>query len=290
MVNKQFEFHTFAEKSLFSCTVEPTAANAKAVVVMCYPFGIEHLYGQRAYFNTAEYLASQGVTCILFDYKGSGDSSHTFEETSPASHLADITDMIRLAKNRYADYSIGLFGMRLGGTWAALAALDNQVDFLILWSPILDVENYLNRELRKSLSTQAKILKKVVYDRDQIRQHLKDGENLVVDGFQVANIDGYGLNRDYIVETEGLNLLTHAGRLDRPMLIVDVMDREGPVSDEYAALLADNSKQQPQSALQAGREEAIPWQQSKFYYSRPAQLMSLTWEWLQSLLDARSVA
>ena len=233
MNKKTFQFSEFAEKSLFTCIFEPTNTNLQVVLLMCYPFGIEHLYGQRVYFNTADYLSARGITCVLFDYKGCGDSSHSFEETIPEFHINDIEDMLRFIKSKYVDYKIGLFGMRLGGSWAILASSDNLIDFLILWSPIINMDAYLNAELRKSLSTQTVILKKILYTRDQIKQRLKDNDNLVINGFNVANVDGYTINKDYILSMEGVNLLDYADKIDVPILLIDVKDKDTQISKEY---------------------------------------------------------
>jgi alpha-beta hydrolase superfamily lysophospholipase len=116
----------------------PNGASTHTVaVVLCNPIGYEAMSAHRAYRHLAERLAAQGVPALRFDYDGTGDSSGRSDDPGRLrAWLASIAAALSEVRARGA-HQVALFGVRFGGTLAALAAAeDGNVDDLVVWAPV----------------------------------------------------------------------------------------------------------------------------------------------------------
>lgn len=120
-----------------------------AGVVLCRPLGYEAICTYGSYTQLAEALSLEGFDVMRFDYHGTGDSAG--DDTDPdrvQSWINGITtaafELRRLAGIR----SVSFFGVRLGATLAAQAAVRiGGVDSLVMWAPCITGRAYV-RELR----------------------------------------------------------------------------------------------------------------------------------------------
>ncbi|MCY4137612.1 MAG: alpha/beta fold hydrolase [Rhodobacteraceae bacterium] len=91
--------------------------------------------------RAAHKLASAGIMSFRFDFRGSGDSSGLWRDTTftgQAEDLANVLDFLRRDK-RFTARSIALVGFSQGGLVALkAAAAGERVERIILWNPILD--------------------------------------------------------------------------------------------------------------------------------------------------------
>lgn len=122
----------------------PDAGHARAGVVICPPLGREYLRSQYALRLLAEGLASRGLCAFRFDYDGTGDSSG--DERDPgrvAAWIESVTSALALVR-RSAVPAVAAVGMRLGATFAAMAARQQgDLDALVLWDPVFSGRAYL---------------------------------------------------------------------------------------------------------------------------------------------------
>lgn len=286
MSKKKFKFIDFEDSRIFTCKIEPKVTNNTAII-MCYPLWHEYLISQRVYFNFAEVLSEQGFTVYLFDYRGFGDSSHSIEESNPSSIQTDILNILEYVSSECKSFKIGLFGVTLGGSFAVLTSIKVSVDFMVLWSPVIDLEKYITFELRKSISSQTSILKKVVYNRNQIKDRLKQDKSLEIKGFLINNIDGYIINKKYITEFEGVNLLNSNNLIDMPVFIADVKLRDTKLNIVYKEFVLAIAKKYPKSETVLCVEKAIPWQDSLIYTTYLEDLFKVSIEWINSICHDR---
>jgi alpha/beta superfamily hydrolase len=117
-------------------------------VVVCPPVGHEYVHTHRSMRHLADACAAAGIPALRFDYHGVGDSAGVDED---AGRLQAWTNSIRRAiavmKNDLGCERVGLVGLRLGATMAAMVASEQDVACLVLWAPCVKGRNYV-RELK----------------------------------------------------------------------------------------------------------------------------------------------
>jgi alpha-beta hydrolase superfamily lysophospholipase len=121
-------------------------------VVLCSPSGYEAICTHRTYRRFAESAAAQGFPALRFDYDGTGDSAgHALDGDRVAHWLRSIGDAINTLKATTGVEKICLFGVRVGASLAAMAAIAGQgrtdVHAMIAFAPVIKVNGYL-REIR----------------------------------------------------------------------------------------------------------------------------------------------
>jgi uncharacterized protein len=138
-----------SRRPVFGVYHAPEADRAKrAGVVLCHPLGHEYLRAHRAFRNLAVALAAQGLHVLRFDYSGSGDSAGDDEDVTIEQCLADLDAAIEELKDTSGIAKVSLVGLRLGATFAAMAACRrSDVERLVLWDPVLDGASYLEEML-----------------------------------------------------------------------------------------------------------------------------------------------
>jgi uncharacterized protein len=131
-----------AGEALYGCFHLPVGARQDLGIVLCYPWGQEYLRAHRAFVQLATRLAGRGYPVLRFDYLGCGDSSGDPEAGDVERWVADIASAARELRTQPGVRRIGLVGMRLGASLAALATAAD-ADALVLWDPIPDGGSYI---------------------------------------------------------------------------------------------------------------------------------------------------
>ncbi len=90
----------------------------------------------RMFVKCARRLASSGVLCLRFDYRGRGDSEGTTKEAGIASMTDDARSAAQFLRSKWGVSSIYLLGICSGGKVAISASTAEQVDAagLVIWS------------------------------------------------------------------------------------------------------------------------------------------------------------
>ena len=164
----------------------PANGNGKAVV-FCQPFADDVQRSYRPLYNFAEALARDGYVAFRFEYRGCGDSQGEHVDTDITSRLEDISEAISFVKNKYGIEQVALFGLRFGGTLAALSATGrDDIKALLLWEPIVNGHEYIDGSLKTNITTQVAIYRKVRFDRDQLIEKMRQGEPAFIDGYEIG--------------------------------------------------------------------------------------------------------
>ena len=101
----------------------------RAVVVICH--GVNSHGGQYAWVG--EQLAAAGLAAYAIDLRGRGRSSgERFYVDDVAEYVADVDNLIRLAKSREPGLPVILLGHSAGGVVSCTYALDHQSDISAL--------------------------------------------------------------------------------------------------------------------------------------------------------------
>ena len=130
----------------------PTAdADRRAAVVICPPFAEEKKCAHRVLVHAARALTQAGFAALRFDLSSTGESTGDPAAGCPSRWCEDIERAIEFLWQATGADSLGLLGLRLGGTLAANVARAFRPQWLMLWEPVVNGRRYLQLNVRRSL-------------------------------------------------------------------------------------------------------------------------------------------
>jgi exosortase A-associated hydrolase 2 len=255
-------------------------------VLFCHPFAEEKAVSHRILFDFATTLCQQGFPVLRFDYRCCGDSEGEFNELTLSGQLSDIRRATDIVFEHTGANHLCLFGLRLGGTFAALAAEDEpRVQALILWEPILRGRDYLDQFLR---------LQVVADNKEQGSIGTRKGliDKMKQDGY--VDILGYEISAHFFEELSKVDLLSSIGHF-RGAIQVAAINKRGRARDELQALVAKYIAHgaHGQSAAVADtpfwNDPNNPWRELAFWHNHDS-LFQQSIEWLKATCDDTSFA
>lgn len=188
-------------------------------LIFCDPFAEEKKCAQRVMVETARSLCAADVTCLRFDYRGCGDSPGMFVDATVEQWLDDISAAVHFAEKNWEVDALGLLGLRLGASLALLTARDlPQVDFAILWEPVISGKRYVEHNIRRS-QIKAMMTDSESFDPRRVRES---------HGARAFDFDGYQVSSEMREQIEGINLLEMDIRPPAASLVVNISSRETP--------------------------------------------------------------
>ncbi|MEW5755215.1 MAG: alpha/beta fold hydrolase [Pseudomonadota bacterium] len=117
-------------------------------VVLCPPLGAEYAITHRTMRHLADRYAAAGIAALRIDYHGTGDSAGYDEDPQRfAAWLESVKQAVAQLRDISGCHRIGLAGLRMGATFAALVASEIPVELLILWGVCTSGRHYL-REMK----------------------------------------------------------------------------------------------------------------------------------------------
>jgi len=134
--------------------LDAPARNARIGVLFCPPFGDEMASTYAALARWGKQLAKAGAAVLRFHPYGTGESDGTFTDFNLLGAISDISVAANFLRARTGLLSVGLFGLRFGGFLAAQSAEAVSANFVILWSPITDSQQYCRSLLRMRLTAE----------------------------------------------------------------------------------------------------------------------------------------
>lgn len=249
--------------NLFGVLHEPDTPNSTLIhhslgLVFCHPFAEEKLIAHRVMVNLARRLTKEGICCFRFDYMGHGDSDGNFEDSTIETRLSDIKCAIDFLREQTGVKRIGLLGVRLGATLAALTCANNsEIDFLILISPIVDGKPYIDQCLRSNLTTQLAVYRKIKKTREQLVKDLMDGKTV--------NIDGYIITKRLYFQIKCIDLMKEANNYSKKVLIIQLSNKQNsPLDKSLHELNSLYNKKVKYSRVYKVKEDLF-WSESKIY-------------------------
>ena len=262
-------FFRNGERRLFGIWHAPIGPLRGAFVV-CHPFAEEKLWAHRACVSFARDLAASGYGVLRFDMSGHGDSDGGFAQATIEAHLSDIASALNEAAGRVPmETRLGLFGLRLGGSLAALAAeRDARIAQLILWDPVVDGAKYGQEILLANLAMQMAAYGKVTVERKDLVKQMEAG--------QPVNIDGYEVSHAMFRQITEIRLDQQVGAFNGSCLVVQIDRAERPPRKEYQALAGRYRQAQIAHAV-----EQPFWKEIKEFYGRAPRLSAITQEWME---------
>ena len=114
------------------------------IVVVCHGFTGSKEGGGRA-LEMGEALAGKGLSTVLFDFAGCGDSEGQFEDISLTGHTDDLESVVTWCRQK--NYSnIILNGRSFGGSTAIkYASRDSDIKAVCTWAAVTRLEELFNK-------------------------------------------------------------------------------------------------------------------------------------------------
>jgi len=204
----------------------PEAAPTKGLVI-CAPFGEEAKCAYRPLYEMADLAAAKGATALRFDYFGTGNSKGRFEDFAPSRARDDIRAAMAYARGQGLK-KVGILGLGLGATLAFETAAESEVDFLVMWQPMVSGEEFYRLNIKRQLLRQMLTHGKAKGARSQ-------GD--------IIDLDGYPLRKQTVEQLKALSLPGRAQANTPPTLIVQISFTSNMAADLRA--LADACRPKP---------------------------------------------
>lgn len=257
--------------SLFAVLHEPDSGHTRQAWVFCHPLAEEKLWAHRVFVGFARRLAAEGDSVLRFDFMGNGDSDGDFGHSSVETGIADVRCAVDELRRRTGATTVNLLGLRFGATIASLVAERSEdIDKLVLWTPIVDGERYMQELLRINVATQTAVYKEVRHDRVAMVEMMRQGKTVTVDGYEL----GFPLYS----ESAAIKLAKDPKRHPGPCLVMQIDRQPGRPSPELQQLAGCYSH-----ATVAFAQEEPFWKEIAKSYLRDApNLFAVTGEWLKT--------
>jgi len=167
---------------LFSITYTPLEHTINQAVIICPPFAEELNRSRRAISLLGQALASKGVTMLVIDLYGTGDSEGDFSDACWSIWLDDIECGAKWLKDKGYDH-LSILGIRLG---AILATDSHQrsphsFDQITFWQPVLSGKTMMSQFLRIHLASELS-----THSNGEIKEQLDSGSNVEIAGYPLT--------------------------------------------------------------------------------------------------------
>ncbi len=253
-------------------------------IVFLQPIGTERNVIDAIQVNLARTLASSGITVLRFDYFGTGDSQGDFSQISLETFISDIDSAVdHMACNEYIEKT-GLFGLRFGALLAIYYTENkkNQIQYLILCEPVVNASDYIKQELRQSISTQTVLFKKVIMDRNQIIQNLLDELPTTINGYDMANMNGFPLTKELVVSIKDIDLFKDNATYSNDCLILHIAKSKRKKSVQIEKLETHYCKARSIQYFEI-LEKTIPWIHGTYLMKTSDLINNTILEWIEEL-------
>jgi exosortase A-associated hydrolase 2 len=210
----------------------PDGAAAGMGLVFCHAFGEERKSSALVMARLARAVAAAGFPALRFDYYGCGDSEGEFIDATVESRREDIAAASASLKERAGVGRIALLGLRLGATFATLAA-ESLPDCagLVLVEPITNAQAYLGGEMRRKLLRQMLTDGRAGASRAEMMAELERDD-------AVLDMDGFAIRGSTYRALTALGIRAGEVSFGGPVLICQVHFKEDARPDIEAACAA----------------------------------------------------
>ena len=141
-------FDSTVGESLFGWYHAPVAGCSDLAVAICPPLGHEYVSSYRSLRHLADRLASAGVPALRFDYHGVGNSAGFERDPDRLAVWQDnVRDALAALRSLSGCNRLGLIGLRMGATVAALLSAQSELSCAVLWAPCIRGRTYV-REMK----------------------------------------------------------------------------------------------------------------------------------------------
>lgn len=182
-----------------------------AAAVLASPVHEEKKAAHRPLVDLARRLAARGVSCLRFDWRGSGDSGGDPGDLSLLSMREDLLDALEAMRERVPGVPLHLLGVRLGADLCGLVAEErDDVARIVLTVPIGKGSRYL---------AQARL-------RSKLRGALTSETASASARADGLDLDGHFLSASAVAQLEAHDLAGREAPLRCDVTCLDICGRE----------------------------------------------------------------
>ena len=178
-VNQQSFFLKSGGEHLACTALVPD--NAESAVLMLPPFAEERKGALPFLLQLARSLYARNVASLLFDWRGSGDSSGEFHEITPDDYVEDLHVALSWLKQKVGIVPLTALGVRLSASFLLRQDLPD-ISNRILISPASG-EEFLRQLLQRRMVNDMVAYGKAIESRASLMQKLQNGESVDLDGY-----------------------------------------------------------------------------------------------------------
>jgi alpha/beta superfamily hydrolase len=222
------------------------ATNTGTVWVVCPPFAEEEKSAHRALAQVCEALCRRGDSSLFMQYRGTGDSAGDFATSTLAQWQLDIAAACNEARRRYPAQRLGVIGLRLGATLAALEANAVGADCLVLLEPILQ-----GRQVLSAMSQRKRLRAMMTQHEGQVAAEsqtaLSSAPAEPTD--DIEDFDGWGVGAALRADLQALDLMVQMPAFAGSTLLLQI----GPRAEIAAGLQKLLARLQEPSASAAAQ-------------------------------------
>jgi hypothetical protein len=163
--------------------LHPVAAPV-ARILLIGAFASQRHNSYLPWIRWARYLAARGLEVLRFDYRGIGESTGQFEETTYADWHKDVRALTQWLNSRSPAAPLILHGLEMGAILAGKAFDEGCGDMLLLWSPPVNANQALRSTLVRWVAIEQ--IFKVGDERKTASEYirkLESGASLEVEGY-----------------------------------------------------------------------------------------------------------
>jgi len=212
------------------CLRHPAGGTRAAIYIA--PFAEEMNRSRRMGTLLAAALAARGVSALIPDLHGTGESDGDFADARWSLWIGDLEAAIGAATEAGAR-QVTLIGVRLGALLALEAARRHPrvVEHIVLWQPVVNGQQFMNQFLRLKLAAGMRQTSPSQETTASLRVRLAAGE-----GLEVA---GYELNHELVTAIDALNLATLAAATP-PITWLEVSTADPPALNPASVRAIEN--------------------------------------------------
>ena len=191
---------------LFAMLYTPSV-KVRSVVVMLQPFLDEARPARMVMVNWARQISKSGAAVILFDLRGTGDSSLSAKSVCFKDWITDIDNVFDWATSRFASIPLTALCVRAG---ALLSLASKKFNNVILVAPILSGKSLLRTwTLRRSVRSGSKNKSLNELDFDGVLL----SENFLDDIKKLNAVDVFAEKRIAVLQVSGAKKLVGEAKL-----------------------------------------------------------------------------
>jgi alpha/beta superfamily hydrolase len=180
MSYKQQSFFLKSDDDFLACSAL-VPATVTGGVLMLLPFAEERKGALPFYLSMARELAQLQIASLIFDWRGSGDSTGEFETVNPTDYLHDLQYAFDKLNALTDDAPIGALGVRLSAM--LLHTLDEpRLKSMVAIAPVTGDE-FMRQLLQRRMVNDMVAYGKVVESRAALKEKLVSGQAIDLDGY-----------------------------------------------------------------------------------------------------------